>query len=134
MGKTRTRTLDLSNRHCGGLDIAQPLLVLVVDVSTTNGFGRKPQHEAAPKGHKALARMLLQHGANNSATNPYIWADASAHSSPQRTRSSSLVEYGADVYATNEYLATPLHTAARYGQEALARQLSEHGAYVSAAN
>jgi len=119
----------------GDPDIAQHLLGAGVDVSATadDVIGRTPLHHAAENGHEALARMLVDRGAGDSAADlirrtPLHLAVVNGHEALARM----LVDRGAGVSATNDIEQTPLHHAAKNGHEALARMLVDRGAGVSA--
>jgi len=96
-------------------------------------------HLAASRGHEAVVRLLLEHGADflakrNDGVTPLHLAASFGRAAIVRL----LVENGADVSAkadmgkTPEDEWTPLHSAASEGRETVARILIGMGAGVSA--
>jgi hypothetical protein len=114
----------------GDLDIAQHLLDAGVSVSKVDKHRRTPLHISAENGHEALARLLVDRGADVSAVGgedrwtPLHFAAKKGHEALARL----LVDRGADVSAANANRWTPLHVAAENGHEALAGLLMDRGA------
>ncbi|UKZ74671.1 hypothetical protein TrVFT333_002341 [Trichoderma virens FT-333] len=107
-----------------------------LDINLVDTFGRTPLSRAAEKGCEAVARLLLEHGADVKARNldgqtPLSWAAASGQEAVVRLL---LLEHGADVEAHNPGSRTPLWKAAANGHEAIVRLLLEHGADIEAHN
>jgi ankyrin repeat protein len=86
-------------------------------------------------GHEDVARLLLDHGADLTATNDY-------NSTPLHLAASHghgavvqlLLERGADVTVTNKSNDTPLHDAARNGDAGAVQVLLDRGANIRAIN
>ncbi|KAM5349339.1 hypothetical protein ACJ41O_005844 [Fusarium nematophilum] len=101
--------------------------ILVVDA--TDGYGRTPLQWAALRGHEAVARLLLEAGADKEAKDdddrtPLHWAAENRHEAVARL----LLEKGANKEPKNNNGQTPLHLAAVCGHEAITQLLLEAGA------
>jgi len=120
----------------GDLDIAQHLLDVGANGSAkATGSKETPLHHAATNGHRALARLLVDRGADVSAvekdgSTPLHRAATKGHEALAQL----LIDRGADVSAADKDGLTPMHRAAANGHEALARLLVDTGAEVSATN
>lgn len=100
-----------------------------IDDKTRDGF--TALHYAAFFGHPALARLLVDRGAdvdacatNDMQVTPLHSAAAGGH----REVALLLVGAGANVTAVQRHGWTPLHAAAQLGDDVLARALVERGA------
>ena len=88
-----------------------------------------PLHLASREGHVAVARFLLEHGADadardNDNCTPLHWASQQGHLEVVH----DLVERGIDVNARDHSNWTPLHGASQDGHFEVVRCLLEHGA------
>jgi hypothetical protein len=111
----------------------------IADVQATqlllsNGFDIDAAlHWAAENGHEAVARQLLEEGADANAEDIWgltalQWAAMYGHEAVARL----LLEKGADACGDETYGLTALHTSAMNGHEAVARLLLEEGADANA--
>ena len=101
----------------------------VLDERTPDGF--PPLGLAIFFGHGALARWLIEHGAdvNAAAANPQRVTPAHAAAATcDRETMRMLLERGADPNARQQMDYTPLHGAASRGDIEMAKLLLEHGA------
>ena len=103
------------------------------DVKDT--YGRAPLSWAAANGHEAVAKLLLEKGAELEAKDdvygrtPLSWAAANGHEAVAKL----LLEKGAELEAKDDVLGrTPLSRAAASGHEAVAKLLLEKGAELEA--
>jgi ankyrin repeat protein len=90
--------------------------------------GWTPLHVASTYGHMAIARILVEQGADetardNNGKTPLLLASRKGHVELARF----LVEYGADPIARDNDGKTPLHEASIHGHVELARFLVEYG-------
>ncbi|KFZ20700.1 hypothetical protein V502_03054, partial [Pseudogymnoascus sp. VKM F-4520 (FW-2644)] len=96
--------------------------------------GRTPLSWAARNGNEAVAKLLLENGAEvdtkdaTSGRTPLSFAAEEGHEAVAKL----LLEKGAEVDAKTEYGQTPLSWAARSGNEAVAKLLLGKGAEVNA--
>jgi ankyrin repeat protein len=110
------------------------LLADGADVEERGGpMKTSPLHQAALVGGEAVARLLLEHGADVSVKDrfgftPLHWAAVVGGEAVTRL----LLEHGADVSSKNNSGGTPLHLDARSGNQAVALLLLQAGANVSA--
>jgi len=105
----------------------------LLNAKDNSDCGRTALHKAAIYNREAVARVLLEHGADVNAQDKYKrtplhWAAYHNREAVARV----LLEQGADVNARNEDKYTPLHWAARTNSEAVARVLLEQGADINA--
>jgi len=98
-------------------------------------------HSAAFRGWLAIAKLLLDHGANTTAESDHgetpLHLVSRGKYGPQEDGvgiAQLLLERGADVDARNKNEATPLHSAAFKGRLEVARVLLDHGADMTAEN
>ncbi|KAJ1469047.1 ankyrin repeat-containing domain protein [Baffinella frigidus] len=138
----------------------RPVLLLLLEagaeISATDKRARSPLHAAAHQGHEAAVLLLLEAGADVSAKDgdgdtplgcaaectavvgPRLPADAlevgGGRGGCHAAVAVLLIENGAELSAKNNHGRTPLHIAAYFGNEVLAKVLLEHGADVSARN
>ena len=102
-------------------------------INEKDADGRTALHRAAGGGHLAIARLLLEKGADIEAKDKYgTTALHFAASSGDEGLVRLLIEKGADVNAKDEDGMTALHEAASSGDEGLVRLLIEKGADVNA--
>ena len=93
-----------------------------VDVSAADQDGQTPLHFAVQNGQEAVARLLIERGADVAATNQYgqvllRFTALSVHETAQL-----LIEKRTEVSAANQGGLTPLVSAASKGHE-MVRQL-----------
>ena len=119
--------------HDDGVCIAQELLARGVDVNAQSKCHRTPLHLASDLGKFAIARVLLEHGAKPNVNDDHgetpLHLLARGKYYPQNDGISVtrlLIEWGADVYARDMNLRTPLHHASYNGMLAIAQVLLEH--------
>ena len=122
----------------GDADAARAILKRDRKAVHTRSFdGWTPLHLAAFMGHAAVARVLLDHGADieavaqNGIANRPLHAALAGKENPEVI--DLLLEKGADVKAKAEASATPLHLAAARGNMTYTRRLLELGADPGAA-
>ncbi len=87
-----------------------------------------PLNMAAAHGHTAVAKVLLEHGANPDIANADGWTLLHAavwHG--QTEMAAALVAHGADVNATDRFGRTPLDAAILQGHHRIAEKLLEAG-------
>ena len=110
----------------------------MVDVNCIEQFDLPPLHIAALKGHKEMAQILIQSGADpnlvdssrvSQCDTPLLMAVYKR----KKEMAKLLIESGADVNMYNELGYTPLHGAAEKGQKEIVKLLIENGADVNAA-
>jgi len=138
--RNRVDRLLLCAFKFGDLEIARHLLDAGVNVSANEDRGtpllaaadeyrRTPLLAAAENGHEAVARLLLDRGADVSTADEYrrtplLAAAENGHEAVARL----LLDRGADVSTANVYRKSPLRAAAWNGHEAVARLLLDRGA------
>ena len=93
-----------------------------------NGIGSAPLHYACMVGHEAIARLLLEKGAevdkeDYGEVTPLHIVSGNGNDAVARL----LLEKGAEVDKGNAWGYTPLHLACANGHEAVARLLLEEG-------
>lgn len=99
------------------------------DANAKDGVGRTPMIYAIQRGHEAITKILLGHGASVSLRDSYgltplIWASKSGYPAIMRI----LIESGADVNEADDDGFTPIFYATRQGDESGVRLLLEKGA------
>ncbi|QLI67824.1 Ankyrin-1 [Metarhizium brunneum] len=103
-----------------------------VDIDIGDRDGRTPLLWAAKNGHEAVAKLLLEKGANIEAKNsfgdqrPLLVAAITGNKAVVKL----LLEKGADIEAKDDKGQTPLSGAVMYGHEAVVRLLLEKGANI----
>ncbi|KAH9000399.1 ankyrin repeat-containing domain protein [Lactarius akahatsu] len=142
--KTNNGETALHKVSCGkyesqedGVGIAQLLLERGVDVNAPRADHQTPLHFASYYGNIAIARLLLDRGANPSANAGGDLGSTPLHKVSRGKYKSQddgiriaqlLLERGADVNALRTDHQTPLHLASYNGNIAIARLLLDHGA------
>jgi hypothetical protein len=102
-------------------------------VGRTDEYGSTPLHEAANRGKKEAAELLLAHGADvNARTNDGSTPLHDAAMGGSKEVAELLLAHGADVNAKQPDGATPLMRAAQFGSRGVAEILLAHGADVNA--
>jgi len=137
LGPYRTHQLLLHACKFGDLDIARRLCE---DdgrpyVSPTNWFWETPLCLASEGGHEALVRLVIDRGADVSASDEA--GQAPLHLALQEGHEATaqlLISRGADLTAASKRGHTPLHLAALKGYEAIAQLLIDRGADPTAAD
>jgi ankyrin repeat protein len=123
--------------YCGLHDIVKFLIVERSQDVNARAFsgGETPLFVASQEGHSAIARVLLEHGADVEIRNnigvdwsPLDTASSIGHAELVQV----LLEHRANVNALDRKSYTALHMAASMGQTAAARVLLEHGADANA--
>jgi hypothetical protein len=115
-------------------DIAQLKAVFdVCDVNARGGYGKQTAL-AFDKCPDELARWLVAHGADLSATD--TWGNTPLHQRARSRRGSIavLLELGADVNSASSSIGTPLHAAADSHNAENARLLLQSGARIDTVN
>lgn len=109
-----------------------------VNARDKDGDNQTPLHYACRKGHAAIVRLLLDHGADVNVRNGLhntpigLACETDGHLDIVRI----LIDAGADVNAKNSAVNgyTPLHAACRHGHSDVARLLVDVAADVNARN
>ena len=114
-------------------EVKELLSSCMVDVNSRAFTAITPLHYAAFKGHKDVAQVLLEWGAEinvsgNGVKTPLHLAAKWGH----RCVVQFLIQNGADVNSTKGGGCTPLHTAAINGHKEIVELLIENGADVNA--
>ena len=123
----RPLSLACANRHSG---LVERLLRAGADANAARDDGETPLMTAGRAGIVESVKLLVAHGANVNAREPWrdqtalMWAAAEGHSGVIRT----LVEAGADIRARSRSGFTPLLFAAREGHLDAVRTLLDSGA------
>ena len=119
-------------------EVRRLLSIGMVDVNCIDQFDLPPLHIAALKGHKEIAQILIQSGADpnlvdssrvSQCDTPLLMAVYKR----KKEMAKLLIESGADVNMYNELGYTPLHGAAEKGKKEIVQLLIENGADVNAA-
>lgn len=102
-------------------------------VNARNAFGVTPLYFAAGTNHVAVAKLLIEAGADTNAKStvgqaPLAAAAALGYAEVVRL----LLAHGAKVNDTDKFRLTALHEAAAYGHTAVVKLLLTHGADVAA--
>ena len=134
----------------GNLKVAKLLLSKGADVAALDADGFSPLHTAADNGCPELIELLLAHGAKLGAmvydgrTALHLAAQGRQDDRDDMVQpradadyaaaAEALIRHGADVQAVigHHRGEQPLHTAAQFGNTAVARVLLDHGASVDA--
>jgi len=110
-----------------------PILAMYVGANTCNEYGETALDVAARIGNAEAARLLLDVGADPTATNKH--GETPLHTAVY-DRHADVVELflsrGADPNARNAYGETPLHVAALVGDVVIAKLLIKSGADINA--
>ena len=116
----------------GKVEVVKRILSsIMVDMNCPGGFNDStPLCEAASEGHKEVAQLLLQRGAEPDKADklgqtPLYWAAMTGH----RGVAEVLLDGGADPNRTVERNVTPLHQAALKGHTNVVTLLLERGAH-----
>ncbi|KAH9066762.1 ankyrin repeat-containing domain protein, partial [Lactarius vividus] len=124
-----------------GAGIAQLLLEHGVDVDVPRTDHSTPLHVASRYGNLAIARLLLNRGANASANAMGDLGSTPLHKVSYGKYKSQdhgvrvaqlLLKHGVDVNVSRTDHWTPLHVASCYGNLAIVRLLLDHGAATNA--
>jgi len=106
----------------------------ISDVNAQGGYYGNALQAASAEGHEAVARLLLEKGANVNAQGGGFFGNALQVASwaGHEAIAQLLLEKGADVNAQGGYYGNSLQVASAEGHEAVARLLLEKGANVNA--
>lgn len=117
------------------------LLSQGADIEAEDSSGRTPLLLSAMTGNIAMFDLLLSNGAERFAVDEFdntallIALEAFKYKSDKALEmTAALIERQADVTATNRWMITPLHLAAQYNFEPVARRLIQEGANINARN
>lgn len=114
----------------GYTEIVETLVSARADVNVSDPMGGTPLRWAVERGHLAVARILLAHGAEpryvESSLGRSLLHLAVLAGRPEVV--DQLLERGASPNATDNHGRTPLDYASRYGHETVAEQLADVGA------
>ncbi|PNP40031.1 hypothetical protein TGAMA5MH_07953 [Trichoderma gamsii] len=118
----------------GRADIVR-LLLQTATINDLDGEGRTSLSRASEKGHEAVARLLIDKGADINASDKYgwtalLWALQYGHEAVARL----LINKGADINASDKGKWIPLLQASVKGYEAVARLLINKGADINASD
>lgn len=101
-------------------------------IQAQDNEGSTPLHHAAWKGHKEMAALLLERGADVHAQNRVgHWGGTPLHAAAhanQRAIAELLIQRGADVRAVSGNGRTPLQETTIHNATSVAKLLREHGA------
>ncbi|KAJ5112215.1 Pfs NACHT and ankyrin domain protein [Penicillium argentinense] len=104
-------------------------------INQMDRLGHTPLTQASINGYEAIARLLIERGADIHASDKngwtsLHWASMNGHEATVRL----LIERGADIHASNGSEGTLLHWASMRGYESIARLLIEGGADIHASD
>jgi ankyrin repeat protein len=103
-----------------------------VDVNAKDDDGSTPLHEAAQRGHKETAELLIAEGADVNARTGGWMNVTPLHRTETKEIAELLIANGADVNAKDGTGWTPLHWTAETGRKEIAELLIEKGADLNA--
>ncbi|MDA7653501.1 ankyrin repeat domain-containing protein, partial [bacterium] len=103
-----------------------------VDVNAKDDDGSTPLHEAAQRGHKETAELLIANGADVNARTGGWMNVTPLHRTETKEIAELLIANGANVNAKDGTGRTPLHWTAETGRKEIAELLIEKGADVNA--
>lgn len=118
------------------LQMVKDLIDNGADVNQTDDSGATPLHWAANKGYEAIAKVLINNGAevdavdNNFYATPLLWASYDGSLAVVKV----LVNNGADVNMVNSMGNTALHNCAIQGYPNIAKLLLKNAIDVSIVN
>jgi ankyrin repeat protein len=122
-------------------DAVRYLISKGADIEAKTSAGETPLLLSAKAGNMAMFDLLLSSGAQRFATDDngntaLLLALEGLKDAPEKAlqTADSLIQRNADVNATNRWLRTPLHLAAQYDFEPVARLLVQKGANINAVN
>lgn len=113
----------------GDADVVRLFVHAGMPVETENALT-----EAVERGDLAVAKVLIDAGANVNAADTYKQSLVLRASSGNRDMVKLLIDAGADVNIANSYKITPLASAAEQGQLEIVKMLLAAGAKVNARN
>jgi ankyrin repeat protein len=118
----------------GHLDAVSLLLDYGADVNITREDKRTPLCAASDGNHLEVMRLLLERGATVDIPVPSSWPGPVIHMASYQGQTEAirlLLQYNADVNATNMLNETPLHLASQFGHANVMQILLEHGADIN---
>lgn len=106
-----------------------------VKVDPKDRYSLKPLYYAARGGHEAVAKVLIEAGANiNASDNIYGTALQEASHRGHEAVVKLLIEAGADINASGDVYGNALQEASHHGHEAVVKLLVEAGADANASS
>jgi ankyrin repeat protein len=114
----------------GNSELIRELAERGADLNAMNVRGEVALSLAILNQHRGTAQLLIQEGADVSATGAWLTPIAAAIRVDDQQTASTLLRLGADVHAMGRGGETPLFLAAFFGRLAIVEQLIEHGADV----